>query len=238
VPALRPVGSAAAFLVAAMLVIGALGLVVRAPGLGLRNWLVVLFQLNSGVGQLPDDALRLLNPLDLVILVAVGIAYLGLWPGPVRPHRFWMVVATVLPFAGIVVLLVTGESGRSAVMNAGIVVAVLLAVGREWLLAGLGSQRCAARRRFRHGRLGAAAHRGAHRRGVRAPRRVVRVARREDAAAALSPRVSQRPRRRARHSRPRRGSPRPQPTGRRSRWTPTPHRCRRAPRRRACGRTS
>lgn len=138
VPALRRVGADAAFVAAALLVVGAFGLVVRAPGLGLRNWLVVFFQLSSGVGQLPDDPLRLLNPLDIAILVAVGIAYLGLWPGPVRPHPLWMVVATALPFAGIVVFLVSGQAGRSAVMAGGIVVAILFAVGRAWLLAALG----------------------------------------------------------------------------------------------------
>lgn len=135
---LRRVGAVAAFLAAVLLVVGAIGLVVSAPGLGLRNWLVVLFQINGGLGSLPEDALRLLNPIDIAILAAVGVAYLGLWPGPVRPHRFWMVVAAALPFAGIVVLLISGQSGRSAVMNAGIVVAILFAVGRAWLLAGLG----------------------------------------------------------------------------------------------------
>ncbi|WP_448810341.1 hypothetical protein [Agromyces bauzanensis] len=138
VPVLRRVGAVAAFAAAALLVVGAFGLIVPAPGLGLRNWLVVFLQLSSGVGQLPDDALRLLNPLDLAILVTVGLAYLGLWPGPVQPHRFWTVVASALPFAGIVVLLVSGQAGRSAVMAAGIVVAILFALGRAWLLAALG----------------------------------------------------------------------------------------------------
>jgi len=135
---LRRVGGIAALLVAAILVVGALGLVVPAPGLGLRNWLIVLIQFNSGLGPLPADALSLSNPIDIAVLAAVGVAYLGLWPGPARPHRFWMVVAVAMPFAGIVVLLVTGEAGRSAVMGAGVVVALLLAVGRAWLLAGLG----------------------------------------------------------------------------------------------------
>lgn len=138
VPWLRRVGAVAALLVATILIVGVIGLVVAAPGLGLRNWLVVFFQQSSGLGRLPGAPLRILNPLDLAILVAVGIAYLGLWPGPVRPHPVWMAVATALAFAGIVVLLVNGQAGRSAVMAAGIVVAILFAVGRAWLVAALG----------------------------------------------------------------------------------------------------
>lgn len=131
-------GGVSALLAAVMLIAGSVGFLAQAPGLGLRNWLVVLFQINSGLGRLPADAFSLLNPVDLVVLTAVGVAYLGLWPGPARPHQVWMVIAVAMPFAGILVLVLTGEWGRSGVMGAGIIVAVLMAVDRVWVLAGIG----------------------------------------------------------------------------------------------------
>jgi hypothetical protein len=135
------VGGIAAMLVAALLVVGLVGLLgpaVFGSSLGPRNWLAVLLESNLGVGTLPADALRLLNPIDLVLLSAVGVAYLGFWPGPGRPHRVWMAIAVALPFAGIVVLLITDQWGRSSVMSAGLIVAILLAVDRTWWLAAIG----------------------------------------------------------------------------------------------------
>jgi len=123
-------GGAAAVAAAVVLLAGLAGLAVSSPGLGLRNWLVVLFQLNSGIGHLPPEPLRVLNPVDVAALVLVGLAFLGLWPGPNAAHRVWMGIAVALPLAGIAVLFVTGQSGRSSVMGAGLVVAVLMLIGR------------------------------------------------------------------------------------------------------------
>lgn len=124
--ALSRVGGAASILAALLLTIGLVGLAVSPPGLGIRNWLVVLLQINAGLGGLPADPLRVLNPLDVAALILVGVAFLGLWPGPGRPHRLWMAIAVALPFLGIAVLLVTHQAGRSGVMGGGIVVAILM----------------------------------------------------------------------------------------------------------------
>ncbi len=110
-------------LVAATLLVGVAGLAVELPGPGLRNWLVVLFQLNAGAGDLPVDPLRVVNPIDFGALILVGITFLGLCPMFGKTHRLWMTVAVALPFAGIAVFLVTHEAGRSAVMAAGLVLA-------------------------------------------------------------------------------------------------------------------
>ncbi len=123
---LRLAGGGAAVAFAALLLVGLVGLIVPAAGLGLRNWLVVLFGLNSGLGTLPADPLRVFNVFDVVALVLVGVAFLGLWPVLSKISRVWTAIAIVLPLAGIGVLLATGLAGRSAVMGAGIIVGFLM----------------------------------------------------------------------------------------------------------------
>jgi hypothetical protein len=119
-------GGLAALLVAVMLLIGLAGLAVSLAGLGLRNWLVILFEINASVGSLPADPLHMFNPIDIVALVLVGVAFLGLWPVLGRINKIWMTIAVALPFAGIAVLLATGLAGRSAVMGGGLVIASLM----------------------------------------------------------------------------------------------------------------
>ena len=64
--------------------VGLVGLVVQPQGLGVRNWLVVLFQMNSGLGSLPSNPLRVGNPLDFAVLALVGLTFLGLCGIPSR----------------------------------------------------------------------------------------------------------------------------------------------------------
>jgi hypothetical protein len=112
--------------VALLMLLGVVGLALSWPRLGLRNWLVVLFQVNSGVGSIPSEPLHIVNWLDVAILVLVAIALVGFWPGPGRPHRVWMAIAVALPVLGIPLLLVTQQAGRSGVLGGGIVNAVLM----------------------------------------------------------------------------------------------------------------
>lgn len=123
--ALTRLCGAAAVLASMTLVAGIIGLA-GGTGLGIRNWLVVLFQMNTGVGTLPADPLNVVNPLDQIFLILSGFTFLGLWPGPARHQKFWMTVAVALPFVGLILLLFTHEAGRSAVMGSGVVVAVLM----------------------------------------------------------------------------------------------------------------
>jgi len=125
-------GAIAGMLVVAILLMGAVGLAVALPGLGLRNWLVVLFQLNSGVGSVSLDSLRVFNPLDVAALVLVGVTFLGLGPTLVRVNRIWMGIAVALPFVGIAVLLATNLAGRSSAMAAGLVIAFLMLKSRAF----------------------------------------------------------------------------------------------------------
>lgn len=120
------VGGGASLAAAALLILGIVGFYFSHLGLGLRNWIVLLFQINSGIGPTPFSTLRIFNPLDVVILVLVALTFLGLWPGPGARHRVLLSLAVVLPLAGVVVLIVTGEAGRSALMGAGVIVAALM----------------------------------------------------------------------------------------------------------------
>ncbi len=127
---LSRLGGLCALSVAIVLVGSLLSFFVALPGLGLGNWLVVLFDLNAGIGGLPVDPLRVLNPIDLAVLVLVGVAFLGL--GPALGHRIWIGIASALPFAGIVILLITHLAGRSAVMAAGLVIGFVMLASRTW----------------------------------------------------------------------------------------------------------
>jgi hypothetical protein len=120
------VGGIAALLVVAGLIAGLLGLAIPLQGLGLRNWLVVLFQINAGAGELPPGPLRVFNPLDVTILVLVGVTLASLGRDLGRGSMILKIVAAGLPFVGIAVLVITGQAGRSSVMGAGLVMALLM----------------------------------------------------------------------------------------------------------------
>jgi hypothetical protein len=120
------VGGIAALLVVASLIAGVLGLAIPFQGLGLRNWLVVLFQINAAVGELPPDPLRVFNPLDVTILVLVGVTIARMGHALGRASTILKIIAAGLPFAGIAILLITGQAGRSSVMGAGLVMALLI----------------------------------------------------------------------------------------------------------------
>ncbi len=123
-------GAIAGTLVVAILLAGVIRPTVALPGLGTRNWLVVLFEINAGVSGVSAGSLRVSNPLDIAALVLVGFTFLGLWPVLGRSYRIWMGLAVALPFAGIGVLLATSQAGRSALMGSGLVIAGLMLTRR------------------------------------------------------------------------------------------------------------
>jgi hypothetical protein len=94
--------------------------------LACRAWLVVLFQIDAGIGRLPAEPLRVFNPLDVVLLVLAAAAILRVWEMLPRVSRAWLYLSVGLPFAGIALLLATHIAGRFALMGAGFVVAVFM----------------------------------------------------------------------------------------------------------------
>jgi len=121
-------GSVAALLAAALLVLGAWAVVVGRASL--RNWLALLFGINSGLGG-ALITLRVINSVDVAILALGAVAFAGFWPGPARPHRVWLGLAIGLPVAGIGVLFATGLWGRSGLMGGGLVLSILMLGARE-----------------------------------------------------------------------------------------------------------
>jgi hypothetical protein len=129
-------GGVAALLAAMLLLVGIAALVLGLPRLQLRTWLVVLFQINAGIGTLPPDPLRVFNPLDVVMLALAAAAILGTWQMLPRVNRAWPYVSVGLPFAGIALLLATHIAGRSSLMGAAFVVSLFML--RDAELRGLG----------------------------------------------------------------------------------------------------
>lgn len=121
-------GGFAAALTAAILLVGIAGLAIGSTGL--RLWLAVLFGINAGLGGVSLESLRAINPVDITVLVLTGVTFIGFWPGPGRPHKVWMALAILLPFAGVAVLLATGLWGRSGLMGGGLVLSLLIVADR------------------------------------------------------------------------------------------------------------
>jgi hypothetical protein len=91
-----------------------------------NNWLVVLFKLNAGYEAVQFNLLQKLNNIDIVILALVGITYLGLYPALRGASKIWRIIALVQPFLGILLFIATKNAGRSAVMGATLVMALVM----------------------------------------------------------------------------------------------------------------
>lgn len=128
------VAGLAAGLVALILLVGIAGLLTRrARG---RPWLLVLFGINAGRGDVSPDTLRAVQPVDVLLLLLAAVAYAGFWPGPGADHVAWMIVAIAQPLLGIAMLLVTRLWGRSGLMGGALVLSILMVVDGTWVAAG------------------------------------------------------------------------------------------------------
>jgi hypothetical protein len=131
---LGTLGGASALLAAATLLIGFGGLTTRASAL--RPWLAVLFGINAGIGDVSHDSLRVINAIDVALLLLACVTFIGVWPGPGGSYVAWMALAVALPIAGIPILLATRLVGRSGFMGGGAVVSVLMLFNAAWLALG------------------------------------------------------------------------------------------------------
>lgn len=121
------VGGAAALVAAVLLLVGIVASARHRRRE--RPWLMVLFGINAGVGDVSKDTLRGFAGVDVVLLVLAAAAYAGFWPGPGLHQPLWMVLAIAQPLAGIPLLRITGEAGRSGLMGGALVLSVLMVVG-------------------------------------------------------------------------------------------------------------
>jgi hypothetical protein len=127
-------GGAAAIAAATILLVGIAALATRTGRV--RPWLMVLFGINAGYGDVSKDALRGFAPVDAVLLLLAGATYTGFWPGPGADHVAWMTLAIAQPLVGIALLRVTRLEGRSGLMGGELVLSLLMLVDRTWIATG------------------------------------------------------------------------------------------------------
>ncbi|HET8559056.1 MAG TPA: hypothetical protein VFL69_00910 [Marmoricola sp.] len=104
--------------------------------LRLRPWLLVLYAINAGRAGVSRQALRVVDPTDVALLLLAGATYAGFWPGPGAQHLVWMSIAVAQPLLGIVLLLATRQWGRSGLMGGALALSVLLILDHTWTAAG------------------------------------------------------------------------------------------------------
>lgn len=127
-------GGVAAILAAVTLLVGIAGMVRRSHR-G-RPWLVVLFGINAGYGDVSPDTLRAVQPVDVLLLLLAGVTYIGFWPGPGASHAVWMSLAIAQPLLGIAILVATHLWGRSGLMGGALVLSILMVVDGTWTATG------------------------------------------------------------------------------------------------------
>lgn len=96
----------------------------------------MLFGVNAGYGDVSQDTLRAIQPIDVLLLVLAGVTYASFWPGPGADHKIWMTLAIAQPLLGIAVLLITHLWGRSGLMGGALVLSILMLVDGPWTAAG------------------------------------------------------------------------------------------------------
>jgi hypothetical protein len=91
-----------------------------------NNWLMILFKINAGVGEVQFNQLYGVNPVDLVLMTLVIVMYAGLYVVLKRTSRIWSMIAAILPILGTIIFIATKLAGRSSVMAAGIVISFVM----------------------------------------------------------------------------------------------------------------
>jgi len=91
-----------------------------------NNWLIVLFKLNVRFYNAQTSMLNVFNILDLTIMVLFCILFLALNAALYRGHKIWSVIATALPFLGIIIFLITHTAGRSGLLIGALIFSVVM----------------------------------------------------------------------------------------------------------------
>ncbi len=129
------VAGATALICAAVLLLAFAGVAVRGfrrAGTGglvsavENNWLVLLYKLHVRVEGFSSSMLHSQNAIDYVIMGLTCATSVGLYLTLKEASRAWSIVALALPFAGVVIFLVTQLAGRSALMGAVLAFSIIM----------------------------------------------------------------------------------------------------------------
>jgi len=104
--------------------IGAVGML-QSPRAASDNWLIILFRLSIRPFSTQADALNVVSPLDVGLMLLFGILMAATYPALRSISRAWAAVTVILPLMGIPIFLATGTAGRSAVLLAGFISSIL-----------------------------------------------------------------------------------------------------------------
>jgi hypothetical protein len=119
---LQKMSARSALITALLLAFGLAGITANQPG----NWLVLLFKLLAGFEGINSDMLYRLNGMDIILLALEGVVMSGLGAALWKTSRIGSLAAAILPFAGIVLYLVTASAGRSAFMGAILIISLVM----------------------------------------------------------------------------------------------------------------
>jgi hypothetical protein len=123
------VGGAAALIVAVLFLIAISDLItadIQTGTIFQNNFLVLIFKLHAGFSGVQEESLEGRNLLDMTIVALVGTMSLALYPALKRVNKDWAIVATSLPFIGLALFIITHEIGRSGIIAAGLINAVIM----------------------------------------------------------------------------------------------------------------
>lgn len=132
---LYKVSAASALMAAGFLIAGAILLVLTVfrPVITDRwitalqnNWLVILFKLHAGLGDVQLSLLDHFNLLDIAILCLSAIMYVGLYTALRKTSRIWAMIALAQLILGMVLFIVTKTAGRSSLMGAELVISMVM----------------------------------------------------------------------------------------------------------------
>ena len=125
---LLKVGSAAAFMLMALFLIGITGISGGVNGWSFlqENWLMVLFKINASFQRASPDLLNVLNLLDIVIILLFGLLFLALFAALRNTNKIWSAITASLPFLGLILFLITHTAGRSALLVGGLIFSIIM----------------------------------------------------------------------------------------------------------------
>lgn len=134
-------GSLAAGAIFVLFLIGMVGIIIEALGFVVtnnwiapfyNNWLITLFKLNIRMDGITPDALSVLNPMDILIMVLFSLLFLALFAILGNITKLWTAIATCLPILGIVVYLITKTAGRSGLLIGGLVYSIIMLRSKDF----------------------------------------------------------------------------------------------------------